>query len=444
MVNYYKIIFAFIILLFGNDLLAEDRYLSWVEPKTQSRSKINLRTKELLFEKETIGWVIEGKIKLDTTILNNLPRQVKSDYFFFENGERIRFTIDGTGLVYDYYTEKQELVRADNTYHRGYNYFSSKFLRNGIIYSAGGVGFWNYSSSITYYDDQLKEWEILKPKNEIPIPIAGGYMGYNDKQDVFYVGGSRITKYLENLENDYSDELYLYDFNKNRWSHLGKLNPDLPYKKTEPIIWTGEVFLHIENGNLYLIDPQINEVWLYAANNKVMLSGFDQYVYQDTIKFFVEKNGGNAIKLSISELKRSSTYWGKFYTSGVPVSWYFSGVLAIILIFLLRWWIRKKTDKKGSIRFTNVENRLLRKLLELNNEKYLTAHDVNEILGTSNKSLDNQRKIRLKVISELNKKLKQEFNIENGIERHSLPEDKRLTAFQLNKQMREELIKIFR
>ena len=167
MIKYYKIIFVCILLLSGKDLVAEDRYLSWIEPKSQNRSKINLRTQELLVEKVSNGWLNEGKIILDTSVLVHLPREVKSDYFVFDNGEKIRFTIDGTGLVFDYYIRKKELIRVDNTYHSGYNYFSSKFLRKGIIYSAGGVGFWNYSSAISYFDDQLKEWEILKPKNEI-------------------------------------------------------------------------------------------------------------------------------------------------------------------------------------------------------------------------------------------------------------------------------------
>jgi hypothetical protein len=131
MVKYYKIIFVFILLLSGKDLIAEDRYLSWIEPKSQNRSKINLKTQELLVEKVSIGWLKEGKITLDTSILVQLPREVKSNYFFFDNGEKIRFTIDGTGLVFDYYVRKKELIRVDNTYHSGYNYFSTKFLRKG-------------------------------------------------------------------------------------------------------------------------------------------------------------------------------------------------------------------------------------------------------------------------------------------------------------------------
>jgi hypothetical protein len=64
MVKYYKIIFVFILLLSGKDLIAEDRYLSWIEPKSQNRSKINLITQELLVEKRSNGWIKEGKITL--------------------------------------------------------------------------------------------------------------------------------------------------------------------------------------------------------------------------------------------------------------------------------------------------------------------------------------------------------------------------------------------
>ena len=443
MIKYYKIIFVCILLLSGKDLVAEDRYLSWIEPKSQNRSKINLRTQELLVEKVSNGWLNEGKIILDTSVLVHLPREVKSDYFVFDNGEKIRFTIDGTGLVFDYYIRKKELIRVDNTYHSGYNYFSSKFLRKGIIYSAGGVGFWNYSSAISYFDDQLKEWEILKPKNEIHIPISSGYNGYNKKLDVFYTGGSRVTKYLENLVHEYSDDLYRFDFKTNSWKLLGKLNPDLPFKKYEQFFWTGEIFLHTDNGNVYLIDPQLNEV-RFSKNSKIIdYVGVDQFIYNDTLKFFLEKNGGNSIKMSISELKRNSTYWGTFYNKGISKNWYYLIAILIVGIVSFLWWKKKHRIQNSIVDFTITERKLLEIFLELNDEEFISTNDVNDILGTSNKSLDNQRRIRVNLINDLNKKLNQNFSVENAIERMSLTEDKRLTSYRLNNQIRIELLHLF-
>jgi hypothetical protein len=443
MVKYYKIIFVFILLLSGRDLIAEDRYLSWIEPKSQNRSKINLKTQELLVEKVSSGWLKEGKITLDTSILVQLPREVKSNYFFFENGEKIRFTIDGTGLVFDYYVRKKELIRVDNTYHSGYNYFSTKFLRKGIIYSAGGVGFWNYSSAISYFNEQTKEWEILKPKNEIHIPISSGYNGYNEKLDVFYTGGSRVTKYLENLIDEYSDDLYRFDFKTNSWDFLGKLNPDLPFKKYEAIFWTGEIFLHTDKGNVYIIDPQSNEVRFYEDNGKIIDFGFDQFINNDTIKSFLEKNGGNSNKISISELKRNSTYWGTFYNTGISKNWYYLIAILIVGIVSFLLWTKKHRIQNSIVDFTITERKLLEKFLELNNEEFLSTNDVNDILDTSNKSLDNQRRIRVNLIKDLNEKLNQQFSVENAIERKSLTDDKRLTSYRLNNQIRIELLNLF-
>ena len=83
-------------------------------------------------------------------------------------------------------------------------------------------------------------------------------------------------------------------------------------------------------------------------------------------------------------------------------------------------------------------------MLELQPDEYLTTHDINDILETNNKSQENQRKIRFKILDGLNNKLKLKFDCENGIERKSLPEDKRLIVYVLNQQIRTELKKLLK
>jgi hypothetical protein len=423
------------LLLASEDIFAADRYFTWVDPKTQLRAKINLETFELLTENESKGWLKQGKIKSDTSILNIIPARVKSNYFLFDNGNRVRFTIDGTGHVFDYFPLKKELIRIDNTYYSGYNFYSNKFIRKGILYSIGGVGFWNYSSAITYFDEQIKEWEIVRPKNKIPIPIVHGYQGYDSKQDVYYAGGSEISDYLEDPKLKITDDLFLFDFKKNKWVFLGKLNPDLPLNQLEKIIWTGNVFLHFLEGQLYIINPQKNEVYFFNDHKTSLMFGDAQFVGKDTITLFWDKNDGPIQKISIADLLSKSTYYGKFYSSGISSLWYNLGFSLVLGFAAFWWWRKKRFNKYNPMGYTDMEKKLLFKLLKLQHDEYLNTHDINDILQTGDKSPENQRRIRFKIIGELNIKLKQQFGCENGIDRKSLPEDKRLTVYVLDQQI---------
>ena len=437
--NIFKFIFTVFLLLAAKNIFAVDRYLTWVDPQTQLRVRINIETHELLTERNSTGWFKEGKIKLDSGIINTIPSRFKNGYFFLDNGKRIRFTVDGTGHVFDYFPLKRELIRVDRTIHSGYNFLSNKFIRNGIIYSAGGVGFWTYTSAITYFDEKLKEWEILRPKNQIPIPIVDGYQGYDSNLDVYYSGGSIVSDYLEDQQTKVIDDFFLFDFKKNKWEFLGKLNPGLPLSMPHKVIWTGNFFLHFYNNNIYIINPKTNKVHLYKSNTQSFVLGNLIHVNKDVITNFWSENGGMVQKISISEIRSKSVYWGEFYSSGVSNSWYYAAFSFLLIVGLFLRWRQSRSGKNKGLRLTEMERKLLLELLNLKEGEFMTTHDLNDIFETKNKSQENQRRIRFNIINELNTKLSLKFGHENGIDRKALPSDKRLIVYVLNPNIRSEV-----
>lgn len=437
--NFFKLFFTVFLLLAAKNIFAVDRYLTWVDPQTQLRARINLKTRELLAERDSKAWFNEGKIKLDTSIINIIPSRLKNDYFIFDNGNRIRFTIDGSGHVFDYFPLKRELIRIDRTFHSGYNFLSNKFTRNGLIYSVGGEGFWNFSSTITYFDENLKEWEILRPKNQIPIPIVNGYQGYQSNLDVYYSGGSAIHDYLEDQKTKIIDDFFLFDFKNNKWEFLGKLNPSLPLSMPNNVIWTGDFFLHFSNNNIYIINPKTNKVHLYKSNIQSFVLGNLIHVNKDIIINFWSENGGTVQKISIAEIRSKSVYWGEFYSSGFSSTWYYLGFSVLLIVGLLLRWRQSRSRKNKGLSLTEMERKLVLKLLDLRDDEYLTTHDINDIFEANDKSQENQRRIRFNIINELNTKLSLKFGHENGIDRKALPSDKRLIVYVLNPNIRSEM-----
>jgi hypothetical protein len=429
--------------MLSQQALGVERYFMWVDPQTKLRARINTDTYELLKEKEIGIWKNEGKVKLDPEILNRVPTHFNNYSFIVENGEKILFQIIGTGQVYEFEPLKNELKRIDNTFHSGFNFTSNQFVRDGILYSIGGEGFWSYNSTITYFSEKLKEWEILRPKNKGPIAITNGYQGYSSKEDVYYSGGSKYGNFLEKEDYSYQTDFYRFDFKKNEWQILGKLNNDLLNEKSYDIIWNGELFLHFIKKTVYIINPSKNEVYLYQDNTKDLNSGLDHFIDQDTLILFKAENEGPILKLSISEIQKKATYVGTLYTTGIQWYWYYLGLLMIIIIMTILKWQRKgELMEIDNLIFNTLEMKLLNKLMELNTNEYLNTHEINDILGSTDKTQENQRKIRFNIIGQINKKLKSKYNWENAIERKPLPEDKRLTIYKLDPVVLVELKRV--
>lgn len=438
-----KILKFFLIIFFlasSNFVLGINRYFNWIDPKLTIRTRLDLDSYELYKETEIGFWESEGKVKLDPIIFNHLPAFLNNHFFVFENGNRIRITIDGTGQVYDFFPHKKELIRVDKTFHSGYNFGSNQFIRKSMLYGIGGEGFWNYSSAITFFDEKTKEWEILRPKNKGPLAIVDGYQGYSEKLDIFYSGASGINNYLEEVEKiDYLDNLFFFDFKQNKWILLGKINPDLPFKKSREIVWTGELFLHFSEGKIFIINPLKNKVYLYKDTKKQYRLGYSYHVNKDLIILFWAVNDGPVIKLRLSDLQKKSTYWGKFYNRDSYAIYYLIAALGGVIAMLFYFRKKKKSTKNIPLVYTESEKKLLLCLLKLGPDEYLTTHDLNDILETSLKTPENQRRIRFNIISELNKKLFIQYKVRNGIERISLPEDKRLIAYKLTNELKNQM-----
>jgi hypothetical protein len=84
--------------------------------------------------------------------------------------------------------------------------------------------------------------------------------------------------------------------------------------------------------------------------------------------------------------------------------------------------------------FKHQELTLLQEFLNIGADKQLTSNEINDIVGVREKGLENQRRIRTAIISQINNKIEQRYGIEQAIERTDHPEDKRLKLYHLKKK----------
>ena len=410
--------------------------MDWLPAHSNLRFRLNLNTRQLEHEISPDLWEVKSAILIDDQELDLLTsKNSRADYFILPN-QKIRFAIQGTGLVYEFDLGTSALHRIDRTIHSGYNFSAIRFYRNNILYSIGGEGFWNYNRHITYFDDKTsKEWEILRPKNEGPAMISDGFQGYSAQDDAFYSGGSNHKNFLEDEQISYSKEFQRFNFKNKTWEILGNISAKIPLAEHRNIYWNGTHFIQMARDRIYIIDPSANAVYQYKDNGTYFEAGGDHYISGDTIKYYHFAHRGPLSSIPVLALLKKSTYVGKFYE--VDYSKYYWTGLVFLLIVAIAYGIYKK-KRKLEPSFDRLERKLLLALLEAG-DNYIPTNELNDILECGTKSQENQRRIRFLTIKQVNEKLAFYYNIKNAIERMASTEDKRLITYRLKKGVKEKI-----
>lgn len=114
----------------------------------------------------------------------------------------------------------------------------------------------------------------------------------------------------------------------------------------------------------------------------------------------------------------------------------------LLLLFVFK---KRNVNNKGKVAeeinsFIELEEseKLLFDTLILNSQSGgLTSEQINELLGFTNKSLENQRKLRSDFLKNIEKKLTHIYQIGNPIERIPSKIDKRMIGYVLNPKLLE-------
>jgi hypothetical protein len=401
--------------------------LEWIEPNTHIRKRLNL---ENLFIEEQLPsnlWEKINPFTVDEEELKTLLFRCNNSRYFYPTKNSIRFTIQGTGLVYDFNTETAALKRIDLTIHSGYNFGAYQFYRKDILYSIGGEGIWSYNRQITFFDEKTKEWEILRPKNKGPEAMANGFQGYSAVEDAYFTGGGDHKNYLENEQIAIERGFYRFDFATKNWELLGEINAALPIQEHRISYWNGEHFILLARDRLYIMNPKSNEVHMYRDNSLYFEGGGKQYARHDTLFYYHNGEQGPVIAIPVNAYLKKASYVGKFYTK--DYSTYYYGALALLVLGFLGWLLFQKRGSK-QIRFDQAEIKLLNRLVD-EQHKPLSTQELNKLLDCDTKSQESQRRIRFMMIKQINEKLELHFDIHECIERIPSEEDKRLTNYRL-------------
>ena len=418
---------------------AQVRYFEWIDPKTTLRVKLEPDTHELWKEVKGGVWVKSNAVSFDEKIVADLPGDYSVHSAFYSGDSVVTFTLHGMGNVYTYHTNTQTLHRLDNTFYKGYNFSSTEFIRQDTLYSFGGYGFWHFNNTQTFFDKKYKEWFLYKSKNKGPKTIKGGLQGYDGAKDIFYSGLGLNDPALIGGKRENSKLFYQFDFKTKEWTYLGEVNKNLQLTNTHlEIYWNGRYFIGWSTDELYVIDPSENKIY---SNTKIELAidiADKLYTKADTLICY-SSNKRSIMKYSIKKILEDSDELGPLYTNSIFTSNYMPIGLGVLLLGGLGAYVQvRRSKRKRSSYYTEQEENLLSAFIQSGS---LSTQDINDVLGSASKSLDNQRRIRSITIKQINQKLFEAYGVKEGIEKQSDVEDKRLSIYNLQESLAERLKK---
>ena len=83
-------------------------------------------------------------------------------------GNRYIVSFSGSGQVFEISFKDSSITRLDGTYQHGYNFDAYQFVRDGILYSFGGYGFWMENNMLNRFDEVAREWFHT---SKAPFPV---------------------------------------------------------------------------------------------------------------------------------------------------------------------------------------------------------------------------------------------------------------------------------
>jgi hypothetical protein len=412
---------------------------------TLKHEKIDLKDQSYWVESKPNDWVLVSKLEFIGISGSELPEKPNC-FVWIQGGNRI-LSIEGSGQVYKLDIFKKHFERLDQTYFRGFNFGSLKFVRKDTLYSYGGLGFWHINNVETFYNATKKEWELVKHSTDSPERILSSLSGYDSRRDV--ISAFEAPNVYEK-DNEKKVRYFEFDFTQNLWELKGVVN--LEMIKKLGVDKLNADFIHgyyiFRNGHKVVVgDPLANQLYsfdgpisdFFDVSYEIVEKGNKIY----SLKYNSRINSKQPLKIdsiNLESFRAQLIPEGKFYVSesyftgervtlGVII---FTLILVVILLILSKKKINKLPDRKVLIGLPISTVEFLKGCLLMPVGHEFNSSDFTELMGYTNYSFETQRQMRSKLIISINEYFKLNYNMDTVIIRYSAKDDKRFSLYKIS------------
>ena len=443
---------------------------------SQTRLPINDSVQNFLFSQSvkkspiiiTTNGIFEFKSKWEYTSFanNSFKKEINeidalnhANFFTVINSNKLYMVSNGAGPVFVYRNNTFE--RIDNSSLHKNQFGGARFIYNNKIHIYGGYGFWSFKSFITFFDENISQWDLVYNDSKY-IPSGRWKPIYNIINDKLYVLGGRSGSAGSINQDESFSDIFYFDFIEKEFINVGKLNPRINPKYTlfsAPKIDDNILLLN----NAYLTKIDFVNLTFTNYSKGLGLSGVDNkypsFIDDKNLYYISDLNGEkllNSIEIaSIDNDFNSETLPLIINESKISVIQYllFGFFIAFVFWIILKIFSFKDFIKglilydenniyfnNDSVSITKNEQSLISYLSE---KPFITAPQVNSIISDQQFAKSHFTSLRNKLVGDLNEKLFMLTNNKKCIIETKLPEDNRIKAYKVDSSIIKKKISFF-
>lgn len=403
----------------------------------------------------------ELTLELDSKLFNFGMGQHNqyTNLHLIKHGKKILIQPLGSGRLFQILNEHHsyQMIRLDDTYHTGSNFFCYNFFSRDTLFQFGGLGFWNMRGYFTFFSNQTNQWEMYQSNRQvinyfsIDRPEIVKYFNRDEKQPKFYTTNSLyFTNFPFNFDVNSTDSTYVFDFNKKEWAILGKNSLDFKKftRNSNQLVLRHKKYLVLQNTlDFFWFDFEQNQFgrlygqkiiflrqrWLNLYNKESKESKYNfQFSLNDNEAYFckIDMNDNlvyHQININTNDFDFSTakpiylpnnSVFEKYSALVYKLIWPFILIATLLIGYFIYFYnhtkkrnIPKKVNEILNTNFftslTIVEKELLEILLNHAKQQiFVTAKQINKIIGVQQKDVITQNKSRSDYFIKINQKYK--------------------------------------
>ncbi|MDB4608737.1 hypothetical protein OAH13_01335 [Flavobacteriaceae bacterium] len=362
-----------------------------------------------------------------------------------QTSEKAFLLNNSSGIVYE--IQSDSIVRIDKSYDDKMHNYSLDFEFRDTIFRFGGYGYFHSHKNLIYFDENSKEWDLVKYKGNSLIEGFSDIDLHFIKDNKLHVFGYKVID--EENQNQLVDSKkgFIYNLDLKSIETTFEINPDFEFSKNYIDINENYLFLLPHRAkNLRILDKNTLELFEYKLN--LGETGFsklhdDNFVVKNNKLIYTSNNLNQDKEIKSFDVtskinNKSSIPEEIILKSNIGLKTY---VIISILITLLSFLFYFKFTKKGlrithnNLIYKNTKFRIDQNSIKIINlllsKSRVRNNELNQVFFDEGKNSIHINRQKNKCIDNLNQLFKTETGL-TLIHKEKLELDKRIHVYFIN------------
>ena len=277
------------ILLSQQKLPINDTIQNFLFAQSETKKPI-LITQNGIFEYETYWKYLPFKNNSFKKEIEKINKLNHKNFFTIVNSNKLYIVSNGIGPVF--LKDGNSFKRIDNSSLHKNQYGGARFIFNNKIHIYGGYGFWSFKNFITFFDENVNQWDLVYNDSKY-IPPGRWKPIYNLINDKLYVFGGRTGSPGSQGEDQSFSDIFYFDFSSKEFVNMGKLSPKFQYSYSLFSLPKIDNNIFLLNNNLTKIDFESLTFTIYYKKmfSPLVDNKYPSFIKNQTLYYISNLNG---------------------------------------------------------------------------------------------------------------------------------------------------------